>query len=212
MKKILLVEDEKVLSEALTEALELAGYNVIHAADGLEAFSKLEEIMPDIIISDLKMPNIDGMGLLSLVRKNSKFNAIPYIIISARTEVTDIRNAMNLGADDYLTKPFTINYLLESVNARCNRIQSVTKVAEPQVSNIISNTITSKLSKRETAILEMVADALTTKQISAALYISHKTVLSHKRNIMEKLGLSGFGSLLAFAINLKKGAQQPAKN
>jgi DNA-binding NarL/FixJ family response regulator len=205
MKKILLVEDEKVLSEALQEALELAGYQVIHCPDGLEAFSKLDQVVPDIIISDLKMPNIDGMGLLSLVRRKSKYNQIPYIIISAMTDVTDIRNAMNLGADDYLTKPFSISYLLESINSRLSRINSVigiqAAVDSPSNNN---NPLLYKLSKREKMIIDMVGSAQTTKQIAERLFISHKTVLSHKRNIMEKLGISGFGTLLAFAINLKK--------
>jgi DNA-binding NarL/FixJ family response regulator len=207
MKKVLLVEDEKVLSEALQEALELAGFEVILATDGLEAFSKLETIAPEVIISDLKMPNIDGMGLLALVRKNKAYNHIPYIVISARTDSNDIRAAMNLGADDYLTKPFTITALIESVNARVNRIESVTiTVAKAPTSPLptITEKGIEKLSKREYSILLMVGNGETTKQIAEQLFISHKTVLSHKRNIMEKLGLSGFGSLLAFAINLKK--------
>jgi DNA-binding NarL/FixJ family response regulator len=204
MKKVLLVEDEKVLSEALQEALELAGFEVILATDGLDAFSKLEIIAPEVIISDLKMPNIDGMGLLALVRKNKAYNHIPYIVISARTDSNDVRAAMNLGADDYLTKPFSITALIESVNARVNRIESVTTVVKAQTPITITEKGIDKLSKREQSILIMVGNGETTKQIAEQLFISHKTVLSHKRNIMEKLGLSGFGSLLAFAINLKK--------
>jgi len=209
MIKVLLVEDELVLREAIKEALEISGYLVRIATDGIEGYTSLDTDLPDVIISDLKMPNIDGMGLLSLVRKNKKFNKIPYIIISAKTEVNDIRKAMIAGADDYITKPFSIDNLMDSVRARINRINTIASENVTTVVNtketVSTNSDISGLSNRERSIYQLVSQGLTSKDIALKLSISNKTVLSHKRNIMEKLGISGHGSLLSYAIShLKK--------
>lgn len=210
MIKVLLVEDELVLREAIKEALEISGYLVRIATDGIEGYTSLDTDLPDVIISDLKMPNIDGMGLLALVRKNKKFHKIPYIIISAKTEVSDIRKAMIAGADDYITKPFSIDNLMDSVRARISRITSISAESAP-ASVINKETISlnpeiNSLSNREKAIYQLVSQGLTSKDIALKLSISNKTVLSHKRNIMEKLGISGHGSLLSYAINHLKQA------
>ena len=205
MIKVLLVEDELVLREAIKEALEISGYLVRIATDGIEGYTSLDTDLPDVIISDLKMPNIDGMGLLSLVRKNKKFNKIPYIIISAKTEVNDIRKAMIAGADDYITKPFSIDNLMDSVRARMTRINTIASENITTVVNtketVSTNLAISGLSNRERSIYQLVSQGLTSKDIALKLSISNKTVLSHKRNIMEKLGISGHGSLLSYAIS-----------
>ena len=119
MKTILLIEDDVTLRENTEELLELSGYyNVVTAANGKLGLEKAKETKPDIIVCDIMMPELDGYGVLEALSQNEETQFIPFIFLSAKTERGDIRKGMNLGADDYITKPFTEEELLEAIESR----------------------------------------------------------------------------------------------
>jgi len=121
MTKILLVEDNADIRDNTSEILELANYEVITAIDGREGYQKALETNPDIIICDIMMPVLDGYGLLHLIQKNDQLRNIPFIFLTAKTERTDFRKGMELGADDYLTKPFTELELMNAIEIRLKK-------------------------------------------------------------------------------------------
>lgn len=118
MKKILLIEDNADVRENTSEILSLANYEVLLAENGRIGIEMAQREKPDLIICDIMMPELDGYGVLHILSKNEQTAAIPFIFLTAKTEKTDIRKGMNLGADDYLTKPFDDTDLLNAIEAR----------------------------------------------------------------------------------------------
>jgi len=118
MKKILLIEDNPEVRENTSEILSLANYEVLVAENGKIGVDLAQRQKPDLIICDIMMPELDGYGVLHILGKNEQTAAIPFIFLTAKTEKTDIRKGMNLGADDYLTKPFDDTDLLNAIEAR----------------------------------------------------------------------------------------------
>lgn len=118
MKTILLIEDDTALRENTAELLELSGYTVFTASNGKIGIEKAKSENPNIIICDIMMPEIDGYGVLENVSSEEKTKHIPFIFLSAKTEHKEIRKGMDLGADDYLTKPFEEQELLSAVESR----------------------------------------------------------------------------------------------
>ncbi|MAP80803.1 MAG: transcriptional regulator [Aequorivita sp.] len=118
MKKILLIEDDIALRENTAELLELSDYEVCTAANGKLGIEKVKTELPDIIVCDIMMPEIDGYGVLQHVANNEATKHIPFIFLSAKTEHKEIRKGMNLGADDYLTKPFDEQDLISAIESR----------------------------------------------------------------------------------------------
>ncbi|MGO3183564.1 MAG: response regulator [Aequorivita sp.] len=118
MKTIFLIEDDTALRENTAELLELSGYKVLTAPNGKIGIEKATREIPDIIICDIMMPEIDGYGVLEAMASNDKTKHIPFIFLSAKTEHKEIRKGMDMGADDYLTKPFDEQELLSAVESR----------------------------------------------------------------------------------------------
>ena len=118
MKTILLIEDDAVLLENTAELLALSNYKVITAANGEIGVNQAKLNIPDIIICDIMMPVLNGYDVLETLSKNDNTKYIPFIFLSAMTERQDIRKGMNLGADDYITKPFSEDELLSAINSR----------------------------------------------------------------------------------------------
>lgn len=118
MKKILLIEDNPEVRENTSEILSLANYEVLVAENGKIGVDLAQRHKPDLIICDIMMPELDGYGVLHILSKNEQTGAIPFIFLTAKTEKSDIRKGMNLGADDYLTKPFDDTDLLNAIEAR----------------------------------------------------------------------------------------------
>jgi len=118
VKKILLIEDHQEVRENTAEILELANFEVITAPDGKIGVAKANTAMPDLIICDIMMPELDGYGVLHILNKNPATASIPFIFLTAKAERSDFRKGMNLGADDYLTKPFDDLELLDAVESR----------------------------------------------------------------------------------------------
>ena len=121
MIKILLIEDDNVLRENTAELLELANYHVVTASDGRGGISAAKMHQPDVIVCDIMMPEVDGYQVLENLSKDELTQAIPFIFLSAKTERRDVRKGMELGADDYLTKPFEESELLGAIESRLAR-------------------------------------------------------------------------------------------
>ena len=123
MKKILLIEDNPDVRENTSEILSLANYNVTVAENGKIGVELAQQDRPDLIICDIMMPELDGYGVLHILSKKPETANIPFIFLTAKTEKGDIRKGMNLGADDYLTKPFDDTELLNAIEIRLKRTE-----------------------------------------------------------------------------------------
>jgi len=117
MKKILVIEDNFEVRDNIAEILELANYDVDTAENGKVGVVKAQEMIPDIIICDIMMPELDGFGVLYMLGRDPRTSGIPFVFLSAMADKSDIRKGMNLGADDYITKPFALSELLARVRA-----------------------------------------------------------------------------------------------
>ena len=118
MKTILLIEDDTALRENTAELLELSDYNVITAPNGKLGIENAKAHKPDIIVCDIMMPEIDGYGVLEALSLDHQTSQIPFIFLSAKTEHKEIRKGMDMGADDYLTKPFDEEELMSAIESR----------------------------------------------------------------------------------------------
>ncbi len=123
MKIILLIEDNEIIRENSAEILELAGYKVIQAENGKSGVDLALLNTPDLVICDIMMPVLDGYGVLQIFSQNPQLSGIPFIFLTAKTERSDLRRGMELGADDYLTKPFDESELLGAVASRIQRFK-----------------------------------------------------------------------------------------
>ncbi len=117
-KKILIIEDNDDIRESSIEILELAGYEVIDASNGKIGVELAQRHLPDMILCDIMMPELDGYGVLYLLSKNPETANIPFIFLTAKAERADMRKGMEMGADDYLTKPFDDMELLNTIESR----------------------------------------------------------------------------------------------
>ncbi len=126
-KKILLIEDSVDIRESTAEILDLAGYDVATAENGKIGVEMALTYFPEIILCDIMMPELDGYGVLYLLSKNELTAHIPFIFLTAKAEKTDLRKGMEMGADDYLIKPFTDMDLLNSIEVRLQKRDRLTK-------------------------------------------------------------------------------------
>ena len=145
MNKILLIEDDIVLRENTAELLELSNYRVITAANGKIGLELAISILPNIIVCDIMMPELDGYGVLESLSHNENTKHIPFIFLSAKTERKDVRKGMDLGADDYITKPFEEHELLSAIESRLAKAEilkdlrvneNVKLVEEPEMKSL----------------------------------------------------------------------------
>jgi diguanylate cyclase len=125
MSKILVIEDEVQVRENIQQILELSDYFTLSAEDGLKGVKLAQDNQPDLIICDIMMPKMNGYGVLDEIRKNPVTSTIPLIFLTAKSERSDMRQGMELGADDYLTKPFTAEELLKSINTRLSKLNAI---------------------------------------------------------------------------------------
>lgn len=136
MKTILLIEDDTALRENTAELLELSHYNVITSPNGKIGITKAKEEKPDIIVCDIMMPEVDGYGVLEALSYDKNTSQIPFIFLSAKTEHKEIRKGMDMGADDYLTKPFEEEELLSAIESRLAKAQIIANLFEEQTQNV----------------------------------------------------------------------------
>lgn len=121
MSKVLVIEDNNEIRENIVEILELANYKVIVAKNGKIGVEKAIMYLPDVILCDIMMPELDGYGVLYLLNKNKETTTIPFIFITSKSERLDLRKGMEMGADDYLSKPFGRLELLNAIESRLKK-------------------------------------------------------------------------------------------
>lgn len=136
MNKILVIEDEQLVRENILERLEAENFDTLSAANGLDGVQLAQEYRPDLIICDMMMPKLDGHGVLAALRQDPVTATTPFIFLTAKADKVDVRQGMELGADDYLTKPFTKTELLGAIAARLEKKAAVTHQSEKKLADL----------------------------------------------------------------------------
>lgn len=148
MKTILVIEDNEDIRENVAEILTLSDYKVLTAANGKEGIEVAQKHVPDLIICDIMMPGVDGYGVLHILHKDPSTQNIPFIFLTAKSERSDFRAAMEMGADDYITKPFAGNELLNAIESRFKKNEIIKKTLSAdleglrELQNAVANTKT----------------------------------------------------------------------
>ncbi len=132
-KKVLIIEDNDDIREGISEVLNLAGYETFLAINGKIGVDLATKNLPDLILCDIMMPELDGYGVLYLLQKNTKTATIPFIFMTAKVERADMRKGMEMGADDYLTKPFDDVELFNAIESRLKKKQNAETVKSPPI-------------------------------------------------------------------------------
>ncbi len=139
MKKILVIEDEDVIRENIVSVLNFSDFDAAGAKNGSIGLQQIREARPDLIISDIMMPEMSGYELLEQLRDDPNTATIPFIFLTAKTDRTDWRKGVELGADDYITKPFSIKELLSAVETRFKRHELVVNQGEKKLKELRDN-------------------------------------------------------------------------
>jgi DNA-binding NarL/FixJ family response regulator len=196
VKTILIIEDEPLMRRNLAIALQQCKFDVVEAADGHDGTELARTRQPDLIVCDVTMPGKDGYAVLRELRSDPKTSGIPFIFLTGKTERSDFRAGMNLGADDYLPKPVSRGDLLTAINARLHRQEADRAAASSFNQNPSQNDPESPvvlqtlgLTPREAEVLMWVAQGKTNPEIAIILGISHRTVKKHLERVFAKLGL-----------------------
>jgi signal transduction histidine kinase len=139
MHSVLIIEDDSAIREAVVDILELEGYRAFSAEDGLAGVTVARKECPTLIVCDITMPYLDGYGVLAELRKHADTATIPFIFLTARSTANDVRQGMNLGADDYVTKPFSAEELLRTIQARIERQSVLAEKLQQRVNDLQKN-------------------------------------------------------------------------
>ncbi|HWN96364.1 MAG TPA: response regulator transcription factor [Methylomirabilota bacterium] len=189
MKKILVIEDEPEMQRNLLTILKLEKFNAIGAGNGRAGIEMAKKEKPDVIVCDVMMPEMDGHGVLQALREDPNTASIPFIFLTAKGEKRDVRSGMNLGADDYLTKPVAKADLLSAIAARLKRrSQQTTNEFQPDFSSW-EPLAALGLTPRVAEVLLWVAQGKTNSDIATILGISESTVKKHVIEIFSALGV-----------------------
>ncbi len=130
MNRILVIEDETALGDNITSVLQMNKYEVHYAKNGNLGYELAVKFLPDIILCDIMMPEFDGYWVLEQVRSNHELKDTPFIFLTAKVDRDDLRKGMELGADDYITKPFKISELISAIEARLKRNKEIKRIVE----------------------------------------------------------------------------------
>src|SRR5947207_1078882 len=139
MKKILVIDDEEWLREMVQLALAQKGYDVVEAGNGAAGFEVARKELPDLVLCDVNMEKMDGYRTLSALRNETTTASIPFILMTGLADNAGMRQGMELGADDYLPKPFTIDALYAAVEVRLKKVQVVRQEAEKKLADLRDN-------------------------------------------------------------------------
>ena len=203
--KILVVDDERILRMVVKRQLEFQGYQVRDASSGAEALSTIEENLPDVIVSDVMMPEMDGLEFCRRVRSSKEGQLVPFIFLSSKGELDDRIVGLSMGADDYLIKPFEVRELLAKIEAQLERSRRISKEMKKIKQEYAAKKSSAEepeplpLTPAEERVFWEVVQGLTNKQISDRLFISPRTVQTHLSNILGKLNLENRSQLVRFA-------------
>ena len=190
MKKILVIEDEAEMRRNLTTILRLEKFQPVAAENGRVGVELARSERPDLILCDVMMPELDGYGVIAALRAAPETVSIPFIFLTAKGEKPDIRAGMNLGADDYLTKPVAKADLLAAIRSRLQRAsEQATPEFKPNFDSPKPLEDRLGLTPRVAETLLWVAQGKTNSEIAMILGNSESTVKKHVLEIFEKLGV-----------------------
>ena len=193
MKKILVIEDEPDTLDNLVLMLEMEGFKVFSAPNGRAGLKLAKREMPELILCDVSMPELDGYGVLEALRADPSTVSIPFIFLTAKGDKKDLRTGMNLGADDYLTKPAGADEVLSAIRARLDRHNEKEQAAMARV-ELKPNFESAKplealgITPREAEVLLWIAQGKSNPDIATILGCAENTVKVHAARIFEKLG------------------------
>lgn len=193
-KRILVVDDEPNLLVAVAATLRAEGYEITTARNGKEAILRIAENIPDLIVSDIRMPVMDGYALSRQLRAAPHTSLIPIVFLTAKDDMSDRITGLRAGVDAYLTKPFEPEELLAIISNILQRIErthtQIIKLAGPFIEEQPERVFSEELTDAELKIARAVSTGSSNKQIAAELDISIRTVENHISRILSKLALS----------------------
>lgn len=203
--KLVVIEDEEKLLNNIVEYLNLAGYNVVGFSNPVEGLDYLEKHRVDVIISDVKMPSISGFELISDIRRGKINKDAVFIFLTAKVERDDLRTGMNLQADDYITKPFVMQDLVNAIDTRLKLKSDRAENSNTKLTRVKQYMfdMLDKLTKSEVKVVYLISMGKNNDQIAERLSVSPKTVDNHRTNVSLKLDISGRNSLMIFCIDNK---------
>jgi len=216
MNKILIIEDQPQMRKNLATILEMENFQVVVAENGRRGVDLALQAPPDLVICDVMMPELDGYGALQALRAEAATATIPFIFLTAKGDKLELRKGMNLGADDYLTKPVSRDDLLAAVKTRLARRQAHANEIESAKSNggfnpDFSSTkplLTLGLTEREAEVLLWVAQGKSNCDVAVILGMAEKTVKKHMGNIFDKLGIEGRNAASVRALEVLNPGQR----
>lgn len=202
MRKILVIEDEPEMRRNIVALLRYHEYQPIEAANGQQGVELAGREKPDLILCDVMMPELDGYGVLQSLQQNPRLASVPFIFLTAKGERDDLRSGMNLGADDYLTKPVANADLIRAIEVRLRRSQQrVSREFKPDFSSS-RPLLMLGLTPRASETLLWLAQGKTNGDIATILGITESTVKKHVQEIFEKLGVETRGAATVRALEV----------
>jgi DNA-binding NarL/FixJ family response regulator len=202
MKKILVIEDEPEMRRNITTLLRYHNYEPVAAANGREGIEAARREKPDIILCDVMMPELDGYGVLQELQMDASLAQTPFIFLTAKGEKDDLRSGMNLGADDYLTKPVANADLIRAIEARLRRSElQANRKFKPDFSTP-APLLKLGLTPRAAEALLWLAQGKTNPDIAIILGITESTVKKHVQEMFEKLGVETRGAATVRALEV----------
>jgi DNA-binding NarL/FixJ family response regulator len=194
-RRLLVVDDEPNLLRAVAACLKAEAYEVSTARSGHEALMQLAEMVPDLIISDIRMPGMDGFKLARQLRGAPRTALVPIVFLTAKDETADRIEGFRAGVDAYLTKPFEPDELIAVVNGILNRVERTHSeiarlVSAEHVEEVPLSVQDEALTEAENRVAVAVSRGLSNKEIAAELEISVRTVENHISHILDKKGFS----------------------
>jgi DNA-binding NarL/FixJ family response regulator len=192
-KKILVIEDEPETLENLLLMLDMEGFKTVSATNGRAGVAAAKRELPDVILCDVSMPEMDGYGVLERLRADEATVSIPFIFLTAKGDKKDLRTGMNLGADDYLTKPASAEDVLNAIQARLDRHNEKQNAALARAELRPDFTSAKPLetlgvTPREAEVLLWMAQGKSNSEIGTILGCAENTIKVHTGRIFEKIG------------------------
>src|SRR5881394_1045350 len=202
MKKILVIEDEPEMRRNITALVRYKEYEPLAAENGRLGLELARREKPDLILCDVMMPELDGYGVLGALQKDANLGLIPFIFLTAKGEKDDLRSGMNLGADDYLTKPVGNNDLIQAIEARLQRsAQHAKREFKPDFSSA-EPLVGLGLTPRAAETLLWLAQGKTNGDIATILGITESTIKKHVQEMFDKLGVETRGAATVRALEV----------
>ena len=193
-KQLLVVDDDPGLLLAVSETMRAEGYEVQSARRGSEAMIRVAESLPDLIISDIRMPGMDGYALVRNLRASPRTRLVPIVFLTAKDETADRIEGFRIGVDAYVTKPFDTDELVAIVKSILDRVQrthsDLARMFGEQGDTEIELVRDEEMTDAEWRVAEAVARGLSNKEIAAELKLSLRTIEGHISRILDKKNLS----------------------